>query len=199
MDKFTSFLIRFYKGTRPWLLYVGIFLVLRYTGLIAAASTISQTALMKTGLLDASTSENKDVAKNFDYNFKIVDLNNNVVDVSTYRGKTLFVNLWATWCGPCRVEMPSIQNLYDSVDKEKVVFIVLSLDQKDPHNKVSKFIQEKQYSFPVYLPGSSLPDQLQVRSIPTTFIVDPQGRIVQKETGATNFGTDKFRKFLESL
>lgn len=197
--KIIAFLGKVHRNTRPWLLYIGLFVILRYTGLISAASTITQSALLKTGVLDASTSEDKDIAKNFDYDFELVDLNNNTVDVSTFKGKTLFINLWATWCGPCRVEMPSIQNLYNTVDKEKVVFIMLSLDRKDPYNKVSKYVQEKEFNFPVYLPASELPSQLQVKSIPTTFIVDSKGKIVQKETGATNFDTDKFRKFLEGL
>jgi thiol-disulfide isomerase/thioredoxin len=198
-EKIIAFLAKVHKNTRPWLLYIGLFVILRYTGLISAASNITQSALLKTGVLDASISEDKDIAKNFDYDFRVVDLQNNTVDVSSFKGKTLFINLWATWCGPCRVEMPSIQNLYNTVDKDKVVFIILSLDHKDPYAKVTKFVQDKEFNFPVYLPASELPSQLQVKSIPTTFIVDSKGKIVQKETGVTNFDTDQFRKFLEGL
>jgi thiol-disulfide isomerase/thioredoxin len=197
-NKILALFIRFYQNTRPWLLYLAIFAILRFTGLISSVGVVTQTALMKTGLLDAGITEST-VAKNFDYDFQVIDINNQKIDISAFKGKTLFINLWATWCGPCRVEMPSIQNLYNVVDKDKVVFIMLSLDHKDPYQKVSSFIKEKEYSFPVYFPSSELPRQLQVKTIPTTYIVDSKGKIVLKETGATNFDTEKFKAFLEAL
>ena len=186
------------KFVRPWFLYIFIFLLLKYTGALSEISYFTNGALIKTGVLNASAKPDGE-KKVFDYNFKIADLNNNIVDVSEFKGKTIFLNLWATWCGPCRVEMPSIQRLYDQVDHNKIVFIVLSIDQKDPYNKVNNFIKEKGFSFPVYLPAGPLPSQLNVSSIPTTFIIDPNGRISSKEVGATNFDTGKFKNYLESL
>jgi thiol-disulfide isomerase/thioredoxin len=188
---------KIFNVIKPWIFYIGLFLILRFTGLISYVSTVTQQALFKTGVLDASVNTELDVAaKKFDYSFSVYDLNKNKLDVSTLKGKTLFINLWATWCGPCRVEMPSIQNLYNSADKDKVVFIMLALDQKDPYNKVASYIDDKKFSFPVYLPGSRLPDLLQVKSIPTTFVVNPEGTIVLKETGAANYDTEEFRNFL---
>ena len=198
-NKIFALFTKFYQNTRPWLLYLALFLILRYTGLISAAGVVTQTALMKTGILDVSVSEPTAGGKDFDYDFQVIDINKQKIDISAFKGKTLFINLWATWCGPCRVEMPSIQNLYNVVDKDKVVFIMLSLDHKDPYQKVSSFIKEKEYSFPVYFPSSELPRQLQVKTIPTTYIIDSKGKIVLKETGATNFDTEKFKTFLEAL
>ena len=139
------------------------------------------------------------VMKSFDYDFSIQDMNGKVIDLNTFKGKTIFLNLWATWCGPCRVEMPTIQKLYDRVNHEEIIFVILSLDEKKNHNKVLKFISERELTVPVYEPASALPEQLNVPSIPTTFVIDPKGIIVSKKVGAANFDTDKFENFLKGL
>jgi thiol-disulfide isomerase/thioredoxin len=187
-----------WKSIRSWLLFVAVLLVLRYTGMLAGISYFAGRAIMQTGLLDAS-SEPPLVAKKFNYNFRIRDLEGNIIKVNDFKGKTVFLNLWATWCGPCRIEMPSIEQLFKQVDKEKIVFIILSVDRPQDHDKVKQYVTEKEFTFPVYTPADFLPSQLQVNSIPVTFIVSPDGRIVANEVGATNFDTPEFRKFLEEI
>ncbi len=183
---------------KSWLPFVILLIVLRYTGLLSGVSYAANSALMKTGVMDA---EPNDVAviKPFDYNFSIKDMEGKVVDFNAFKGKTIFLNLWATWCGPCRVEMPSIQKLYDRVSHEEIIFIMLSLDDPKHHDKIVKFISNRAVTLPVYQPASPLPEILDVPSIPTTFIIDPQGKVVSKKVGAANFDTEKFEKFLKSL
>jgi thiol-disulfide isomerase/thioredoxin len=187
-----------WKALRPWVIMAALFLVLRYTGLLAGISHVTGSLLLKTGAMNASIEEPA-VVKSFDYNFKIRDLNGTVIDFKDFKGKTIFINVWATWCGPCRIEMPSIQSMYDKVDKEKIVFIMLAVDEKKDFQKVVNFVNEKKYTFPVYVPHEFLPDQLMVRIIPTTFVIDANGKIASKETGAANYDTEKFRNFLEGL
>jgi len=139
------------------------------------------------------------VAKKFNYNFSIKDLSGNVTDVQEFKGKTIFLNIWATWCGPCRMEMPSIQNLYSQVDKDKIVFVMLSVDRLEDVNKVKDFVKDKEYTFPVYTPAGTLPNQLQVTIIPSTFVISPDGKIVSSESGAANYDTPEFKAFLEKL
>lgn len=188
-----------WKSIKPWIIMAIVFLVLRYTGALSGISYLTGSVLLKTGAMNANTDEPV-MAKNFNYNFKITDLEGSVIDFKDFKGKTIFLNLWATWCGPCRFEMPSIQKLYDKVDKEKVVFVMLSLDhEKNSREKVVKFIQDKEYTFPTYLPQGYLPDQLQVRSIPTTFVISPEGKIVSQESGAANYDTEDFQEFLKKI
>jgi thiol-disulfide isomerase/thioredoxin len=182
---------------KPWFLYFGLFLVLHYTGAFSAIATFTHAVLLETGAKNVGTSPT--LSQEFDYNFTLFDLQKNRVDVNQFRGKTMFINVWATWCGPCRVEMPSIQKLYEKVGHDNIVFIMLSLDQKDAFDKVAAFIHEKKYTFPVYLAAGGLPAPLQVRSIPVTYVIDPQGKIVRKEVGAMNYDTEKFKRFIESL
>ncbi|SKC83108.1 TlpA family protein disulfide reductase [Ohtaekwangia koreensis] len=187
-----------FKMIRPWITLVALILVLRYTGILAGISVITNTAMMRTGVLDAD-SEPLELTKDFDYNFSITDLENKKVDFNQFKGKTVFLNLWATWCGPCRVEMPSIQKLYNEVNHDDIVFVMLSLDRAEDKEKVVKFVNDKQHTFPVYVPAGYLPEQLNVSSIPTTFIISPEGKIVSKKVGTANYDTEEFKTFLEKL
>ncbi len=183
---------------KPWLILLLLLVILRYSGMLSGISFVANSALMKTGAMDA---EPNDVAviKSFDYDFSIQDMNGKIIDFNTFKGKTIFINIWATWCGPCRVEMPSIQKLYDRVNHDEIIFVMLSVDDPKGKNKILKFIADRQLTLPVYQPASPLPEELDVPSIPTTLVIDPNGKIVSKKVGAANFDTDKFEKFLIGL
>jgi len=174
-----------------------LLVVLNYTGLIGSISSATQSAIFKTGLLDAEV----DVSRSeiFNYDFTIKDLAGNKFSFGQYKGKVVFVNLWATWCGPCRAEMAGIQKLYSSIASDSISFVMLSLDRDTDQEKVVKYVNTKGFTFPVYLPSGRLTEQLSVPSIPTTFVIGKDGRIVAKEVGTTNFNTDKFKKFLKQL
>lgn len=174
-----------------------LLVVLNYTGLIGSISSATQSAILKTGLLDAEV----DVSRSeiFNYDFTIKDLAGNKFSFGQYKGKVVFVNLWATWCGPCRAEMAGIQKLYSSIALDSISFVMLSLDRDTDQEKVVKYVNTKGFTFPVYLPSGRLTEQLNVPSIPTTFVIGKDGRIVAKEVGTTNFNTDKFKKFLKQL
>ncbi|HYC85689.1 MAG TPA: TlpA disulfide reductase family protein [Chryseosolibacter sp.] len=183
---------------KPWATVAVIFLVLRYTGLLSGISVVTQSALMETGLLNIKP-QNNVAAQPFNYRFTIKDMEGKEVDMNGFKGKVIFLNLWATWCGPCRAEMPSIQELYDKVDHEKIVFIMLSLDEPEHRNKIVRYIEDQKFSFPVYQPLSAFPNQLRVTTIPTTFVVGADGKIKMKKSGTANYATEEFQQFLEKL
>jgi thiol-disulfide isomerase/thioredoxin len=135
----------------------------------------------------------------FDYGFILKDLQGNKVDASKYKGKVVFLNMWATWCGPCRAEMASIEKLYTGLNKKNIEFIMLSLDRPGAEQNVKNYITTKQFTFPVFMPAASLTQQLNVPSIPTTFIIDKNGKIVAKEVGSTNYDTKEYKELLEGL
>jgi thiol-disulfide isomerase/thioredoxin len=183
---------------KPWFIYLALFLVLRYSGIMSGISSVTNAAILKTGFMDASPDESLP-KKTFDYDFTLLDASQKPIDMAKYRGKTIFLNIWATWCGPCRAEMPSIQSLYDKVDHSKIEFVMLSLDQQDRFKKVSSYITKQGFTFPVFYPDSDLPALLQVRTIPTTFVINPKGEVVYQENGTANYDTDKFKAFLEEM
>src|SRR4051812_11348611 len=90
-------------------------------------ASFAQGAIVKSGFVNASATSNSKVP--FDYNFTVKDLAGKKTEFKNFQGRVIFLNLWATWCGPCRSEMASIQKLYESIDKEKVSFVMLSLDK----------------------------------------------------------------------
>lgn len=140
--------------------------------------------------------------QSFDYNFKINDLQGNTVDFRTFRGKVVFINLWATWCGPCRSEMPSIQKMYDQIDKHEIQVVMLSIDDLKQTEKVKKYVSDKNFTFPVYTLSdefNTLPQQLQVPSIPVTYIIDKNGVIVKEDIGMQNYNTSKIKNYLAGL
>lgn len=171
---------------------------LQFTGLLSSISFLAQSAILKTGLMNASAIPMDD-AQDFNYDFKIKDLEGNKIDFNQYKNKVVFLNLWATWCGPCRAEMPTIQKLYDRLsDDPNVVFIMLSIDKDKDQPKVVRYLKDKGYTFDGYMPTGYLTEQLNVPNIPTTFIISKQGKILTKEVGTTNFNTNRFYKFLKT-
>ena len=179
------------------LCWVIVLVALYFSGVLNYASSLAQGAVMHSGLVDASPDALNNEA--FDFNFTIKDQAGNRIDFNTYKGKVVFLNLWATWCAPCRSEMPAIQKLYDELEKDKVSFVMLSLDKDSYLEKVNSFVKKHSFSFPVFMPSGYLSDQLQVPSIPTTFVIDREGKIVFKEIGMKNYHTLKFKKFLNEL
>jgi len=177
---------------------VVILAFLKLTGLLGSVSFITQSAVLKTGLMNAST-ESETTEESFNFDFMIKDLSGNKINFDQYKGKVVFINLWATWCGPCRAEMPNIQKLYDKVDHDKVSFVMLSVDKDVNKDKVVKYINDRSFTFPAYMPSGYLTSQLDVPNIPTTFVISKQGKIVVKEIGMKNYNTSKFRKLLEGL
>ena len=185
-----------FEFVKPWALFIVLFLVLRYTGLLSGLSVAAQSALISTGALDINPEKNLPAAPWFNYNFSVKDLEGKTVDMNELKGKVIFLNLWATWCGPCRAEMPSIQKLYDKVKGDKIAFVMLSLDTDENAPKINRFIEQYSFSFPVYRPATAMPNQLRVSTIPTTFVVGIDGKIKMKKTGTANYDTEEFEKFL---
>ena len=100
--------------------------------------------------------------------FAMIDAQGNTVQLESFKGRKVFVNLWATWCPPCRAEMPSIEELYSKTDKEKAVFIMLSLD--DNFDKAKNYAVKQNMQAPIYYPAQNLPELLNTESIPATYI-----------------------------
>jgi thiol-disulfide isomerase/thioredoxin len=197
-EKLKRILFAMWRSLKPWLSFIAILLILRFTGALSGISSVTNRAVLLTGVMDADPSEYHPTKELFDYNFSIKTLTGESIDFNQFKGKPVFLNLWATWCGPCRAEMPSIQNLYNTVNKDSITFIMLSLDAEDEPQKVSKYVDSKGFTFPVFI-ASDLPAQLQVKLIPTTFVIDKDGTMAYKKAGMADYDTKQFRKFLDKL
>lgn len=182
------------KTSLTILIIVGL---LKVTGLLGDVSFITQTVAMKAGILDVSPASESKADPTFDYAFTIKDLRGNKVSFDQYKGKVVFLNLWATWCGPCKAEMPGIHNLYVKMKGEPIEFVMLSIDKDKALPKVESYVKNNSYTFPVFMPSGYLAQQLLVPSIPTTFVISKEGKIVMKEVGTRNYNTNKMMEFLK--
>ncbi len=118
------------------------------------------------------------------------------VRLSKFKGKVLFVNLWATWCGSCIAEMPSLQRLYDSLKNEPVVFLMISNENA---KTVRRFVNSERFTAPVYLTDGRIPSVFQSGFIPATFILDGDGRVRFKHIGMARWDDESTVRFLRSL
>jgi len=190
------FMNRFFQFIKPIALTIILIGILQITGLWGGASAMAQMLVIKMGILDVEVGENSSPAS-FDYGFTLKDLSGNKVTFNDYKGKVLFINLWATWCGPCRAEMPGIQSLSEKLKGEEVAFVMLSVDKEAALPKVKSYLEDNQFTFPVFMQHGYFPEQFQVPSIPTTFIVSKDGKILMKEVGTRNYDTRKMVDFLK--
>jgi peroxiredoxin len=109
--------------------------------------------------------------------------------LSDYRGKVVLINFWATWCAPCRDEMPSIQELSDKLKGKP--FVVLAINLDEPESRVRKFLTQMKVDFPILLdPGREVARQWDARILPASFIIGPDGRIRYSLVGELNWGHD---------
>lgn len=126
--------------------------------------------------------------------FSLVNDKGQVLDLAQFKGKRVFVNLWATWCPPCRAEIPSIQKLYAKTDKNKAVFVMLSLDNN--FEKAKEFAAKTEMGLPVYYPAASLPALFTTEGIPVTFIFNEKGELIHRQEGGSDYDTKHFADLL---
>ena len=114
--------------------------------------------------------------------------------LSSLKGKVVFLNFWATWCPPCRAEMPSLNTLYEKYRNDKNV-IFLTVDTDGNYKKAKAFMQKHKYSLPLYVATSRIPGELLGRSIPTTVILNKKGQIAFRHEGAADYSNAEFIKY----
>lgn len=136
-----------------------------------------------------------DIETKFDYVGTFMNMEGNKISLDQFKGKTLFINIWASWCGPCRIEMPYIHSLYGKLkDNSNIAFLMIATDED--FNKSINFVQDKGYTFPVYHAFEGLNSSLFTEAIPTTIVVSPEGNVIYYLNGTNNFDTDQFRNLL---
>lgn len=181
------------------LLFVFFFLALEYAWLQKPHEKGKRTGWPRIGSsrsgCPADPAQRKDLGAT-DYRWSLKTLDGEEISFSQFRGKAIFLNVWATWCGPCVEEMPDIQALYESIKGDTVSFVLLSEEELEP---VKEFVAEHGLAVPIYIATGPLPDIFESRGIPATFIVDPQDRIMHRRIGAAGWNNDTCRTYLRNL
>lgn len=129
------------------------------------------------------------------------DLQGNEVAFADLEGQVALVSVWATWCGPCRVEMPSIQAVYERYRDEGFTVLAVSIDA-DPNYraKVEAFRDEYGLTFPMLLdPENEVTRTLNTIGVPENFVLDREGRIVKRVIGASHWDSEANQALIEEL
>ena len=130
--------------------------------------------------------------------FTYQDANGSTFSCSQLQGKVVLINFWATWCPPCRAEMPSLERLYQQMkDDNRIVFLFVNED--DDFNKAKAFVSDNHYSFPIAMPASNIPTEMFNGTLPTTVVLDKEGKVVMKHEGIGGYDNTKFIEQLKSL
>jgi len=110
--------------------------------------------------------------------FALTDLDEKPIRLSDYRGKVVFLNFWATWCAPCREEMPSMEVLYKNFEKDGLVILAVSIDRVTTTKDIPPFVKGLNLTFPVLIDSWGKTDKPYKRmGVPETFIIDQEGVI----------------------
>jgi peroxiredoxin len=120
--------------------------------------------------------------------FELKTIDGETMRLSDLKGKVVFVNLWATWCPPCRAEMPEMVRYYNEHSSEKIEILAVNLTDSDSEKEVKQFADDYKLNFPVLLdPEGKVGNMYKTVSIPTTFIVDKKGVIHEKHIGPMSY------------
>jgi cytochrome c biogenesis protein CcmG/thiol:disulfide interchange protein DsbE len=116
--------------------------------------------------------------------FSLPNLDETTVRLSDYRGKVVFLNFWATWCKPCREEMPSMEVLYRNFERDGLVVLAISIDRVTTKKDIPPFIKSLNLTFPVLVDSWGQTDKrYKLMGVPETYIIDQQGILREKIIG----------------
>ncbi len=170
------------------------------------AAAVTAFVLLFTQILPADSLKNSLRELNFQiieddinfFDFTLKDLNGKDVKLSDYRGKIIMLNFWATWCPPCREEMPSMEGLYSKLRGKNFEMIAVNIQEKEA--TVKNYIRNNNYTFPVLLDvNAEAASKYQIMSIPTTYIIDTRGKLAAGFIGARDWSSPNLVKVFSEL
>jgi thiol-disulfide isomerase/thioredoxin len=127
-------------------------------------------------------------------NFTLEDLSGKKVSLASFKGRPLIVDFWATWCGPCKVEIPWFEKLHDQYSSQGLEILGVStddLDRDDPaklfteKRDISDFVTKMHMNYPILLGADAVEDLYGIDAMPTTFFIDRNGKVVASTVGLT--------------
>ena len=135
-------------------------------------------------------------SERFDYNWLLTGLDGTPLHLDSLRQKVLFINIWATWCAPCKEELPDIQRLYNRIDNRDIRFLLVSREHLRPLQDYAKLYN---LDLPMYSAPQMTPQMFSGQYIPRTYVLDRFGQIVYQHTGIATWDLPEMVEFLNFL
>jgi thiol-disulfide isomerase/thioredoxin len=178
-------------------IFIGLLLILFFNP-NAKAWLLRQ--VMATGLFNAGFKKEATTIKRATSfaNFSFRDDKGNVLSTSDLKGKVVFINFWATWCPPCRAEMPALNDLYNKLHADDR-FIFLFMNEDNDHQKAASYLKTNGFAMPLLSSSGSVPSEIYSGSLPTTVVLNKDGQIVYKHEGIAKYNTTEFIQQLKDL
>ena len=132
----------------------------------------------------------------WDFDMSVQDVKGNRLDFADFSGQVLILNFWATWCGPCVAEMPSLSRLREATSD---VEVALACVTREPVEKVRAFLDKRDVDLPIYVLDGDVPECFKSRGIPATFVLDKKGTIVFRHFGAAAWDDESVVGFVRGL
>ncbi len=198
MEKIKERLKKYFQKSSKWKIAGDIFFYAFIILMIIPAtrkpitSTLIRITMRKPQVKEA---ENIPKLTTRDLTFAFEDFEGNLYSLEDFQDEVILLNFWATWCPPCRAEMPSIQKLYNEYG-DKIAMILITSEEK---SILRDYLEENNYDLPVYIQKTALTPSFPVQSIPTTFLIARDGSLLLKKTGAANWNSDDFKSKLDNL
>jgi thiol-disulfide isomerase/thioredoxin len=165
---------------------------------VPSAKALLMRSLMGVGLfrVDVSAAAPAPVKSTIDIAFR--DASGKDISLKQLKGKVVLLNFWATWCPPCRAEMPSLNSLHQKLKTDtNIVFIAVDADSKLKES--AQFMAKYDYHLPLYEVMSDVPESVYGGNLPTTVIFDKEGTMVFRHEGMANYDTERVKGFLQKL
>ena len=130
--------------------------------------------------------------------FVLNDIDGDQYQLSEYRGQVVIINFWATWCPPCRDEMPSMQSAWEQLEQEGIYMFGINVGEDE--DTIFQFTADYLVEFPLLMDSdSSVIKQWPVRGLPTTFVVNPKGQIIYRAIGGREWDEPALLELVKAL
>lgn len=156
--------------------------------------------LVSVGLFNAKIEKEADAKSSASgvHSFSFRDPSGVVGSTVDLKGKVVFINFWATWCPPCRAEMPSLNALYNEF-KSDDRFVFLFISEDDDLSKAQRYLKESGFAVPLVTRAGNVPAELYSGTLPTTVVLNKEGAVVFKHEGVGGYNTPAFKEQLRDL
>lgn len=183
------------NGKKKTIILIGIFVVLMIGSSVLYNNLSANYEMDSLASTESSTSTEDNTSEDDQLstapNFTVYDLAGNQVNLTDFFGKPIIVNFWASWCGPCQMEMPDFDEAYAAY-KDEIHFLMVNMTDgaRETLEKASSFIADSGYSFPVYYDTEySAAITYSVSSLPTTYFINANGEPIAHARGAIDADT----------